>query len=118
MKVRLRIGAETLMATLIDNDTSRDFVSLLPLTMTMKDLFGREKYGRLSRALIDSGDHVFSYEVGQVIYWSPGPDLAVYYRQDGERIPSPGIVVIGTIDSGVEALNAPGSLQVMIELAE
>jgi len=29
-------------ATLIDNKTTRDFISLLPLTVTMNDLFRRE----------------------------------------------------------------------------
>ena len=28
--------------------------------------------------------------------------MAVYYREDGFRIPSPGIVMIGQIDSGLE----------------
>ena len=52
------------------------------------------------------------YGAGSYLY------TAVYYRQDGERIPSPGIVVIGTIDSGVEALNVPGSVKGTVELVE
>jgi len=99
-----------------DNETTRDFVSLLPLTLTLKDLLGREKYGRLPRAISDGGKRRFTYEVGQLIYWSPGPDVAVYYRNDGERIPSPGIIVIGKVDSGIEALNAPGSVRLTFEL--
>lgn len=51
-----------------------------------------------------------------MIYWSPGPDVAIYYRHDGEAIPSPGIIVIAKIDSGVEALSVPGSVRVTIEL--
>ena len=38
------------------------------------------------------------------------------YRHDGQPIPSPGIIVIGKIDSDVEALNVPGSVKVTIEL--
>jgi len=38
-----------------------------------------------------------------------------YYRQDGEEIPDPGIIVIGKIDASVEALNVPGSVKVTIE---
>ena len=30
--------------------------------------------------------------------------MAMYYRHDGQPIPSPGIIVIGKIDSDVEAL--------------
>ena len=53
-----------------------------------------------------------------MIYWSPGPDVAMFYRQDGQSIPSPGIIVMGKIDSGVEALNVPGSVKVTIERVE
>lgn len=116
MKISLRFREKTLTATLNDNETTRDFVSLLPLTLTMNDLFGREKYARLPRAISDGGKRRFTYEVGQLIYWSPGPDVAVYYRADGERIPSPGIIVIGKVDSGIEALNVPGSVKVTLEL--
>jgi hypothetical protein len=38
--------------------------------------------------------------------------LPIYYRHDGQSIPSPGIIVVGKIDSGVEALNVPGSVTV------
>ena len=55
------------------------------------------------------------FTVGDIVYWSPGPDVAVYYRDDGEEIPNPGIIVIGRIDSGVEALDVPGSFRVTIE---
>jgi hypothetical protein len=38
-------------------------------------------------------------------------------RNDGERIPDPGIILISEIDSGVEAFNISGSVKVTIELA-
>ena len=46
MKIRLKVGDKALTATLIDGKTTQDFVSLLPLTLTMNDLFGREKFLR------------------------------------------------------------------------
>jgi len=118
MKIRLRIDNKVLTATLGDNKTARDFVSLLPLTLTMNDLFGREKFGHLPRAISEEGKRTHTYEIGELAYWSPGPDVAIYYRNDGEKIPDPGIIVIGKIDSGVEALNVPGSAKVTIEPIE
>ena len=56
-----------------------------------------------------------TYEVGDVIYWSPSAHLAIFYRHDGQSIPSPGIIVIGKIESGVDALNVPGTVKVTIE---
>lgn len=118
MKIRLTTKDRVLTATLTDNETTRDFVSLLPLTLTMNDLFGREKFAHLPRAISEGGKRTHTYESGQVIYWSPGPDVAIYYKQDGAAIPNPGIIVIGKIDSGVETLNVPGSVKVKIELME
>ena len=116
MKISLKFENTTLTATLLDNETTRDFVSLLPLKLTMEDLFGREKFAHLPRAISEGGKRQKSYEVGDLIYWSPSSDVAIYYSHDGESIPDPGIIVMGKIDEGVEALNVPGSIKVTFEL--
>jgi len=116
MKIRLKIEDKVLTATLVDSKTTRDFVSLLPLTLTMNDLFRREKFAHLPRAISEEGKRTHTYEVGQVVYWSPGPDVAIFYRNDGAKIPNPGIIIIGKIDSGVAALDVAGSVKVTIEL--
>src|SRR6266403_3167678 len=116
MKIRLRIENRALTGTLIDSKTAQDFVSLLPLALTMNDLFGREKFAHLPRAISTEGKRTHTYEVGDIAYWSPGPDVAIYYQHDGEKIPMPGIIVIGKLDSGVDAFNVPGSVEVKIEV--
>jgi len=116
MKIRLSVNDKVLTATLADNKTARDFISLLPLTLTMNDLFGREKYARLPRAISQEGKRTRTYQIGDLAYWSPSHDVAVYYRQDDEKIPEPGIIVFGKIDSGVAALDVAGSVKVTIEL--
>lgn len=115
MKIRLKVNGKSLDATLRQDATTRDFVSLLPLTLTMRDLFGREKFGHLPRAISESGERTRSYQVGDVAYWSPGKDIAVFYRHDGQTIPAPGLIVIGKVESGVEMFEAPGPLEVTIE---
>lgn len=42
MNLKLSIGGQVLTAALEDNSTSRDFVSLLPLTLTLKDYASTE----------------------------------------------------------------------------
>jgi hypothetical protein len=117
MKIRLKVKDRVITATLIDCKTTRDFISLLPLTLTMNDLFRREKDAHLPRAISQEGKRTHTYEVGDVAYWSPANDVAIFYRHDGQQIPDPGIIVIGKIDSGVEALNVSGSVEVTIELS-
>lgn len=115
MNLRLRLDDRVLTATLNDSEAARDFASLLPLTLTMGDLFGREKFARLPRAISTGGERTHTYEVGDIGYWPPGPDVAIFYRQDGQRIPDPGIVRLGKIDAGVEALATAGRIR--LELA-
>ena len=117
MKIIVKVGDKALTATLIDSKTAKDLVSLLPLTLTMNDLFGREKFGHLPRPISTDGKRTHTYEVGDIAYWSPGPDVAIYYRHDGEKIPNPGIIVIGKLDPGVEAFHVPGSVEVKFTAA-
>ena len=49
---------------------------------------------------------------------APGPDVAIFYRQDGERIPDPGLIVLGKVTAGIEALNVRGPMEATIELAQ
>jgi hypothetical protein len=116
MKITLKVGDRALTATLTESKAAKDFVSLLPLTLTMNDLFRREKFAHLPRAISKEGKRTHTYEVGDIAYWSPGPDVAIYYQHDGEKISNPGIIVIGKIDSGVAALDVAGSVKVTIEL--
>ena len=115
MQIRLAVDGHTATATLNDNPTARDFASLLPLTLNMQDLFGREKPGRLPRP-INPGESQATYQVGDLGYWAPSHDLAIFYADDGQTIPSPGIVIIGRIDSGLDVIaEAGGSFQLTIE---
>jgi hypothetical protein len=115
MRIRLAINDRTATATLNDTPTARDFVSLLPLELQMQDLFGREKPGQLPRPLA-AGAGQSNYEVGDLGYWPPSHDLAIFYADDGQRIPSPGIVIIGQIDTGLNLIAGAGdSFQLTVE---
>jgi hypothetical protein len=103
MRIRLTVGEASATACLYDNATARDFASLLPVTITVHDLGGREKAGALPRELI-GGRGQSEYRAGQLGYWPPSKDLALYYHEDGFRIPGPGIVMIGEIESGLDAI--------------
>ena len=117
-RVRITIGTKSIEATLADSEAARDFASLLPITLPMNDLFRREKFAHLPRAISEQGKRTHDYAVGTIGYWPPGPDVAIFYRQDGERIPDPGLIVLGKIKAGVEALNVPGAIRATIELRD
>jgi hypothetical protein len=45
MKIRISMNGNEITATLVDNATSRDFVSLLPLKLKLEDYGETEKIG-------------------------------------------------------------------------
>lgn len=112
----MNVESEMVTATLEDNATSRDFVSLLPLTLTLRDYAETEKVSDLPKRLSTEGAPPGADpSVGDIAYYAPWGNLAVYYRDFGY---SDGLVKLGKIDSGDEALNRPGPLNVTIELVK
>lgn len=116
MKIRLIIDGHVLTAALLDNATARDFVSMLPLTLTFDDYAGTEKISYLTRKLstVDapSGSDP---SVGDITYYAPWGNLAIFYKNFSY---SRGLVPLGKIEGSIEAFTVPGSVKVTIELAK
>ncbi len=103
-----------MIATLEDNATSRDFVSLLPLKLTLKDYAATEKIADLPRKLSQEGAPAGSTpSTGTIAYYAPWGNLAIFYRGAAH---ANGLIKLGTIESGIEALNRPGTFEVTIDL--
>ena len=116
MKIRLVVEATPITATLDNSAAARDFASLLPLELTLEDYASTEKITDLPRKLSTRGAPAGSDpNVGDITYYAPWGNLAVFYRDFGY---STGLVKLGAIDGGVEALQRPGSLRVTIERIE
>ena len=117
-RIRIRMGDQAVTATLNDSAAARDFVAMLPLSLHMSDWLRREKVARLPAQLSQQSRGVPTYEAGDLGYWRPSNNFVIYYLQDGERLPSPGIVPLGKIDSGFDIFNVPGEIDVTVELAD
>ena len=115
-KIRMKVGDRVVTATLIDNATSRDLVSMLPLTVTLEDHAATEKIGYLPRKLSTEGAPAGSDPaLGDVAYYAPWGNLALYYKDFHH---SSGLIILGRIDSGLEALSVPGTVRAAIERLE
>jgi hypothetical protein len=116
MKIRLTINGNAVTATLIDNATARDFLTLLPMTLTLEDYASTEKINYLPRKLSTAGAPAGSDpSVGDIAYYAPWGNLAIFYKDFGY---SKGLIQLGRVDSGMEALSVPGPLKVTIERDE
>jgi hypothetical protein len=110
VRIELVASDEIAIATLDDTPEARAFAAMLPITVDMEDPFGQAKTGRLPRALpLDAPERSRSYAAGDLAYWSPSGRIAVVYDALGRSVPPPGLVRLGTVQTGLEAIASAGN---------
>jgi len=93
---------EEVIVKMHDNPTSRDFLTLLPLTLTFRDYAGTEKVSDLPKRLsTEDAPSGSDPSVGDFTYYSPWGNLAIFYRDFGY---ASGLIILGKIESGIEKL--------------
>lgn len=117
VKVKLTFNNEEVIVNMYDNPTSRDFLSQLPLTVTLEDYAGTEKISYLSKNLsTEKAPSGSDPSVGDFTYYAPWGNLAIFYRDFRY---SNGLIILGKIDSGVEKLESiGGNFTVQIEMID
>lgn len=111
--ITVKIGEKTLKATLQDNETTRDLLSLLPLTLTLEDYASTEKITYPPRKLSTKGAPAGSTpKTGDIAYYAPWGNLALFHKDFSY---SSGLIILGKLDSGVDVLRQPGKVTVTIE---
>ena len=113
MKIRLTVDDRSITATLIDSPTSRDFISMLPITFTLEDYADTEKIVYLPRKLSEEGAPAgVDPSVGDITYYAPWGNLALFYRDFGY---AKGLIKLGSIDEGMDVFDVSGTVTVSIE---
>ena len=116
VKIQITVDRQIIPATLEDSATVREFISLLPLTLTLEDYNETEKISSLSKKLTNAGaPAAMTPKAGDIAFYAPWGNLAIFYR-DGHH--SPGLIKLGTIDSNAEVFNVSGSLMATIEVSK
>jgi hypothetical protein len=114
MKIHLKFEDRIITATLADSEAALAFIAMLPITVTMHDLFQREKFGALPQSIGHAEVRSQTCGIGDLICWSAGPDLTVLYAQDDAPVCGR-FHVLGRIDEAAEAFAAPGPFDITIE---
>ena len=78
-KLRIRVGSDTFTATLYDNPTVTDFLTRLPLTISMVELNGNEKYYDLPQGLPAKAINPGRIQAGDLMLY--GSDTLVLFYQ-------------------------------------
>jgi hypothetical protein len=116
MKIRITVEGTELSATLIDNKTTQDFISLLPLTLTLEDYGNTEKVSDLPKRLSTDGAPAgIDPSIGDITYYAPWGNLAIFINDFGY---SSGLVLLGKFDGDMTDLNVSGPIGMTIELIE
>jgi hypothetical protein len=114
IRIKLTFNNEEVIVNMYDNPTSKDFLSLLPLTLTFEDYAGTEKISYPSNKLsTEEAPSGIDPAIGDFTYYAPWGNLAIFYKDFGY---SNGLIKLGKIESGIEKLeNLNGDFTVIIE---
>jgi hypothetical protein len=86
-----------------DNPAVRDFLSMLPLTLTVEEFAGREKISYLPRELRHRRSPGSDPKNGDLIYFVPWGNLGFYYNAEGIGY-SDDTIHLGTYDASLDQL--------------
>ncbi|MFE0249835.1 cyclophilin-like fold protein [Streptomyces sp. NPDC059010] len=103
MTIRLTLDGHRVDATLNDSATARDFAALLPLTLNLSDFHQTEKIADLPSRLSTSGaPDTAEAKPGDLAYYAPWGNLALFYRGSGSS--DTGLVILGRVNGDIERL--------------
>ena len=115
LKIGITVGSRTITATMEDNAAARDFLSRLPLEVTLNDYNQTtEKIFYPSPALTTAGTARGCVPIpGDITIYAPWGNVAIFCK-NGSR--SNDLIKIGHIDGdGIEALRVAGDVRVKFE---
>lgn len=113
-RIKLTVGENEIFVKLDDNQASREFLEMLPLTLTFEDYNNTEKIANLPNELSTDGlPSGYTPEIGDFAYYAPWGNISVFYKDFRY---SNSLYKLGTIESGTEIMgNMTNDFEVSIE---
>lgn len=115
--LKISVGDEYALVKLDNNDATKDFATMLPLTIDFQDYNGTEKIAYLPRNL-DTSNTAKGIEpsAGDFTLYEPWGNLAIFYEPFSY---SEGLIKLGVIESGLEVLTGQsGNFTATIDFAD
>lgn len=114
-RIKLTVnGNEEVFANIEDNVASRDFLDMLPLTLTFEDFNNTEKIANIPSELnIEGLPSGYTPESGDLAYYAPWGNISVFYKDFRY---SDSLYKLGTLESGADIFeNMNEDFEVTIE---
>ncbi|WP_255435662.1 cyclophilin-like fold protein [Paracoccus sp. S1E-3] len=114
MRVRCTFANQEFTVALQDSATTRDFVSMLPLDLTISDFSTNEKIAHLPRRLDEGGLVDYTDEApGDLCYFRGWGNLAFFHDSYSYR---GDLIRLGRIEGRIDPLLVNGEFPLRIEL--
>lgn len=78
-KINIKVGNQVFTATLLDNASANAFKAILPLTISMTELNGNEKYYRFPQNLPTNASNPGTIHSGDLMLWGSNT-LVIFYE--------------------------------------
>ncbi|UFS68256.1 MFS transporter (plasmid) [Paracoccus denitrificans] len=113
MRIRFVFADQDFTATLEDNPSARDLLSMLPLDLAITDYSTNEKIAYLPRKLTEEGSGPFGNEApGDLCYYAPWGNLALFHASYRW---SRGLIPLGRLNGGPAPLLLRGAYPLRVE---
>lgn len=115
-KLNIKIGEKNFTATLYDNETTRELIKQMPLTLNMSELNGNEKYYYMNQSLVANSERIGTIKKGDLMLY--GSDCLVLFYESFST--SYSYTRLGYIDDpeAIEDVLGRGSVEVIFEINE
>ncbi len=115
MKLIITTDKEVVHARLYDSAAAKDFIAMLPLTLTLEDYNKTEKIAGLPKRLSTNGaPDGYTPHKGDIAFYAPWGNLCIFYHDFRY---SSGLVQLGKIDDdGVSKLVTADPVTITIDI--
>lgn len=116
-EIRMSFGDIVVFATMDNSETTKAFLELLPLTLSMNRYGDREYYAAISE-LPENGEAIPDFENGDVTYYTSGKSFAIFFGNEGNSSQSD-LIRMGKITSDLSIFNTmEENVLVTVEIAD
>ena len=115
-KLNIKIKNKIFTATLYDNETTREFIKNLPLTINMSELNGNEKYYYMDKSFKTNEENIKNIKKGDLMLYNSNC-LVLFYKS---FITSYSYTKLGFIEdpTDLEELLGNGKVDITFELKD